>query len=261
MNTKGSLPTPRVRAGLLLAIVLSANAAHGQGMPVIDVAAIAQAIQQVALATQQLEAARAELERLGDPKLIKTPAAEALIRSLGLTGVGRTLDEIQFGSTGAIGAGFDANGLYRPPTQILQTADGRTTTRPLERYRQFGAIAEATKTAEEVMRDTEERRQELRRQIQSTLRDLQAATTVTEIQKLQGILSAQTSELSAIDRERDAANHRVVVQNIENQTDAARQKQARREEVEASVLQTTDQIGKAFKVDSSTVRIPDVLRR
>ena len=106
-----------------------------------------------------------------------------------------------------------------------------------------------------------QRRQELRRQIQSTLRDLQAATTVTEIQKLQGILSAQTSELSAIDRERDAANHRVIVQNIENQTDAARQKQARREEVEASVLQTTDQIGKAFKVDSSTVRIPDVLRR
>ena len=232
-----------------------------QGLPVIDVASIAQAIRQVELAVQQVEHARVELERLGDPKLIKTPAAAALIQSLSLSGAGRTLEEIQKTATGAAGTRFDGNGLFRAPQETLRTADGQTVARVVKEYRKFDAVAQAAATLEQVMRDTQDRRQTLRQQIQSTLKALQVAQTMAEVQKLQAVLAGQNSELGAIDRERDAALSRVLVQQVYNQTDAARQQQARREEMEAGVRQATDKLGQLFKVDTSIVRIPSPVGR
>jgi len=230
--------------------------AFAQGVPVIDVAAIAQAIQQFNVAVQQFEQAKIELERLGDPKLIKTPAASALIQSISTTGAGRTLIEIQTAATGTAGTTFDANGLFRAPQATLQTADGQILPRVLQEYRKFDAVAQAVLTHEQVMYNTEGRRESIRQQIQSTLKDLQVATTMAEVHKLQAVLTGQNSELGAIDRERDTALSRVLVQQVYNQTDAARQQMARREETEAGVRQATGKLGQLFKVDTSTVRIP-----
>jgi membrane-associated HD superfamily phosphohydrolase len=246
------IPSTILLAGFLAWMPLSA-----QGIPVIDASAIVQAIEAVRLATQQLEQAKTELERLGDPGAIKTPAANQLLQSLGLIGAGRTLVEIQMESTGTNGTTFNANGLYRTPTEVLQTAGGTVVPRAVEEYRKFDAVAQSVKTLEDVMYDTEERRQSLRTQIQQALKSLQKATTVAEVQKLQGLLSALNAELGAVDRERDTALSRVVVQGIYNQTDAARQQQARREETEASVRQATEKLGTALKVDTSPIRIPN----
>ncbi len=245
------IPSAVLLAGFLVWMPLSA-----QGIPVIDASAIVQAIEAVRLATQQLEQSKTELERLGDPGAIKTPAANQLLQSLGLIGAGRTLVEIQMESTGTNGTTFNANGLYRTPTEVLQTAGGTVVPRAVEEYRKYDAVAQSVKTLEDVMYDTEERRQSLRTQIQQALKSLQKATTVAEVQKLQGLLSALNAELGAVDRERDTALSRVVVQATLNQTDAARQQQARREETEASVRQATEKLGTALKVDTSPIRIP-----
>jgi tRNA nucleotidyltransferase/poly(A) polymerase len=241
---------------VLLAEFLVGMPVSAQGIPVIDASAVAQAIQAVHLATQQLEQAKTELERLGDPSLIKTPSANQLLQSLSLIGAGRTLLEIQQESTGTNGTAFHANGLYRAPTDVLQTAGGAVVPRTVEEYKKYDAVVQAVKTLEDVMYDTEERRQGLRKQIDQALRELQRATTIAETQKLQGLLSALNAEIGAVDRERDTALSRVVVQGIFNQTDAARQQQARREETEASVRQATDKLGEALKVDTSPIRIP-----
>jgi chromosome segregation ATPase len=128
--------------------------------------------------------------------------------------------------------------------------------RAVEEYRKYDAVDQAVKTLEDVMYDTEERRQGLRKQIDQALRELQKATTIAETQKLQGLLSALNAELGAVDRERDTALSRVIVQGIYNQTDAARQQQARREDTEASVRQATDKLAENLKVDTSPIRIP-----
>ena len=235
--------------------------AVGAGLPVVDAPAILQAVKQYLLIKQQYDAAVEELARLGDPKLIKTPAAAALIESLGLKGAGETIDEIQTAATGAAGVLFDANGIFRAPGETFQTAGGQIVARSLERYRKYDAVMQAGANVKEVMHDTQERRESVRQQIQSTQKDLQAAATIAEVQKLQAVLAGLNSELTAIEMDRTAALGRVMVQNIYNQTDAVRQKQAHREETAASVRQATDTLGEVLKVDTSTVRIPNPLER
>lgn len=250
-------PTPRNPVLVALALAtFGILPVHSAGIPVIDVSAIAQAIEQVRIATAQLEQAKTELERLGDPRVIKTEAANALLQSLSQVGAGRTLLEIQVESTPVGGTLFDANGLYRPPTDILQTAGGAIIARPTQEYRKYDAIEQSVITHENVMYDTEERRKSLRAQIQEALRQLQKAPTMAEVAKLQGLLTALHAELATVDRERDTALSRVLVQQVYNQTDGARQQQARREETEASIQQATKKLGEGFKVDTTPIRIP-----
>ena len=255
---KTLLRLPLIAVGIAFGIAgsLDLGLAHGTGLPVVDTAAILQAIEQYKVATNMLEQARVQLERLGDPSTIKTPAAAALIRSLSASGVGHTLAELQGAASGTAGTAFTAQGLFRAPESTFQTADGKTLPRATTEYRKFDAIARAVQNHEQVMDDTQQRRQQLRQQIQKTLRDIQAATTVAEVQKLHPLLSGQYSELSSLESEREAALSRVLVQQAFNQTDAARQQQARREETEAGVRQATDKLGQLLKVDTTPVQIP-----
>lgn len=246
---------PIAQFALLASLTLSPGLC-AQGIPVIDSASVAQAIQAVFLATQQLDHAKIELERLGDPRLIKTPSAERLLQSLTELGVGKSLAEIQSAATGANGTLFNPNGLYRTPTETLQTAGGAILPRAVQEYRKFDAVAQAAQTLDLVGANTEGRRQDLRKQVQRVTRELQGAATLAEIQKLHGLLTGLNAELGSVDRERDAALGRLVAQQISNQTDAERQKLARREETEAGVRQATESLGHTLKVDTSTVRIP-----
>ena len=242
-----------------LVVIVGASVARGfaQGIPVIDASAVTQALQQVAIATQQLEQARAELNRLGDPGLVKTEGAESLIQSIKQFGVAKTLEEIASKSTGTGGVNFTGSGLYRAPSQRFTTADGETHKRDVDSYRKYDAIAQASRSFEDVLRDTEERRQSVRKQLQRTLEDLKSATTIADVQKLQGVLTAQNAELATIDRERDAALGRVVVQNINNQNDAARQSQARREESGAAFRKATERFGYMLTPDTSPAQFPN----
>lgn len=250
------------KIGLVLGLVACGGQnLSGAGFPVIDVAAVAQAYEQFLIAKEQLNHAITELERLGDPKAIKTPSAQALLQSLALKGEGVTLADLQAAATGLAGTQFDANGIFRPPQETLQTADGRILPRVVEEYRKFDAVNQSIMALEEVMQDTETRRQSIRQQIQLSLKQLQLAPTIAEVQKLQAVLAGQNAELGAIDRERDAALGRVVAQQVQNQTDAVRQQQARRENVEAGMQQATEKLGTALEVDSSPVRIPNPFGR
>ncbi|MGE3311207.1 MAG: hypothetical protein AB7O66_14660 [Limisphaerales bacterium] len=238
---------------LFLAATLSATAQ----IPVTDVSVLAQALQEVILMTQQLEQAKLEIQRLGDPESILPKTATDLIQTLSKTGEGRTLDQIQAIATGANALAYEANGLYRAPGSVLRRADGSTVGRALHVYRKFDAVTQARATLETVLGDTEVRRQEIRRQLRRTLNRLSTASTMAEVEKLQGVLTAQNSELSAVDRERDAAASRVVVQQIENQTDTERQEAARREEHLVAFRQAQERLNRMLTPERSLVRIPN----
>jgi hypothetical protein len=236
---------------LLLALPASAQ------FVVIDPTVVEQVIQQVRLTLHQIDQVQTELERLGDPVQVSLDVARQLQDHLSLSGVGRTLEEVQATATGAASLAYDANGLYRAPGAVILTSDGRQTPRIVERYRKFDAVTQAKSTLEEVMRDTEQRRQHLRQQLQQTLGQLQGASTMAEVAKLSGVLSAQNTELAAIDREREAALSRVLVQHIENQTDAARQAVAQREERAAVFRAASGKLDQFLTPNPAPVQIPD----
>jgi chaperonin cofactor prefoldin len=157
-------------------LMASAFAAAAQ-IPVTDVAVLAQTIQEVAQAIQQVQLAKTELERLGDPASIVSPTAKDLIRSISRVGQGKTLDDMQRIADGVAALSYAANGLYRAPGAVMYRADGSAVVREVQQYRKFDALTRARATLETVLSDTEERRQLVRLQIQRTLNQLMAAAT------------------------------------------------------------------------------------
>jgi len=242
---------------IILCFVLALAPSTRAQIPVTDLSVLAQVIEDVRLATEQLNLLKTEVERLGNPAAIRPVGAVEVIQSLGVIGLGKTLDELQGLADGNAGLFYSANGLYRPVGDTITTDDGQTHARPAGDYRKYDAVTLAKSVLEDVLRDTETRRENIRGQIARTTSQLQAAETVAEVQKLQAVLNALGTDLAAIDRERDAAMQRVFTQHIENQTDAARQEQAHREERTVDFRAASEKLGRFLTPDSTPVRIPD----
>lgn len=230
-------------------------------VPVIDFSVLGQVVENVRLATEQLEQLRLQVERMGDPEAVPMDSATAVRRSLAIEGVGKTLEELRAEADGAKALRYDGSGLYRPPGEWIETEDGQRYGRATEPYRQFDALTRAKTSAEDVIRQTDDRRKELRRQIDATVRQLQSADTLAEIEKLQGVLIAQNSEIGAIDREREAALGRVVVQQVENESDASKQEKARREERVVDFRRASERLAQFLTPDTAPVRVPDPRQR
>ena len=226
-------------------------------IPVTDVSVLAQTLENVRLATEQLRLLQTQLSRWGDPAGIQPSGAIAAQDSLTTPGLGKSLDEIQALADGAADLFYDGAGLYRAVGDTIFDADGQPHTRPLRDYRKFDAITQARQALELVLSDTEARREAVRHQIAAAMSQLEFATTVAEVQKLQAVVSAHSADLAAIDRERDAALARVLVQQIENQTDSDRQAQAHREERVVDFRKASAKLADLLRPDTRPVRIPE----
>ncbi|HRZ35711.1 MAG TPA: hypothetical protein P5534_05030 [Candidatus Paceibacterota bacterium] len=216
-----------MKTTLLITILGGTMAALAQPVIVQDPWAIAQLTLQLA--------------REGDLAAIQQLAGmEELARSLGNAGLGLSLQKIQITTSGLNAFYYDGNGLYQAIQESILTPDGQTVARDEKRYRPQAALAATSEAFRAVDSDTKERRSLLRQQIQATLAAIQSAATQAEVEKLGALLSGQSAELAALDRERDAAAARVLVQAAENQNENGRQEKARGEERAASFRQASD---------------------
>jgi hypothetical protein len=198
-----------------------------------------------------------QLARQGDPALIQQLAGLPQLRqSLGNTGVGLTLQQIQQAASGFNAFYYDGNGLYRPIQSVIVTPDGASQPRVEQDYRKYDALTAASTNYQSVHNDTETRRSELRQQIRATIAKVQSATTEAETTKLKAVLEAQSAELAAIDRERDAAATRVLIQDAENRNDKARQEHARAEDRAAAFAKANENLGRFLAPDTAPVLIP-----
>ena len=243
-----------------LILTLSATGTLPAQLPVIDAPVLAQVAQQLIVNNQQLFLSQTELNWLGNPAQARAQMVPALLNSLTRSGVGQTGLELRTSATGSAGVSYDGDGLYHPPGETITTSDGQQFERPAEPFRKFDAITRGRAALENVMHDTEERRQDLRSQIKSSASQLQAAPTLAEVQKLQGVLIAQNAELGAVQHERDDALSKILVQGIENQTDAARQEEARLEERIVDFRTASVKLGRLLIPNTQPVRLPDPRR-
>lgn len=243
------------RVLLLLALpgLLTAQGA----LPVIDVSVLGKLIEDVRIATEQLEQVTTLVDRMGNPADVRLDGVRDLLRSINQMGVGVPLDELQEMASGLEGVLYEAHGLYRALGEVVTTADGAAFPRMTEAYRKYNATTRARVALEEVMDDTDQRRQAVRDQMFLTVVQVRAAETQAEVAKLHAILTAQAAELAAIDRERDAAQARVMAQRTENETDAARQDWARLEERMVDFRTASGQLSRFLTPDPSPVRIPE----
>lgn len=245
-----------MKTKIILALLATSLAARGE-MPVIDPALILQTIEELRLSQSQLLQVTAEVQRLGNPATYKPIAVSEIISSLDATGVGKTWDELRSLASGSNAMSYTGKGLYQAIGQAILTSTGETVAREPDGYKKFDAISKAAVTMEAVMKDTETRRNKVRDQIKTTSEELRGAQTVAEVQKLQAVLAAQSADLAAIDREREGAMDRVLVQKVENDNNAAKQAEARTEERVVDFEKSQDVMGQFLTPNTTPLQIAD----
>lgn len=259
-----SLATLFVSASLLSAqvVVIDPTAiARSEANHVVDLAKYVQMVNnqvtQINTLTQQLQQIQAYVKAFGDPEqLLNIVGANELIGSLQTSGVGETITALQQSANGIQALRYNGNGLYTSLGQTFTTPGGMQLPRAEELYRKFGAVQNSSQNFQKVNDDVLSRRENLRGQIASTTQRLQASTTDAETQKLTGVLVGYNAELETVEREIDHAADQVVTQDAENRADREREEQARREERQAQMEESSRRYGEVFRLETTPPNFP-----
>ncbi len=214
-------------------------------------------ITQINTLTQQLQQIQAYVKAFGDPaSLLNITGANQLIGSLQQTGIGETLTQLQKTANGIQALQYTGNGLYTSLGQTFTTPGGAQLARIEQLYRKSGAIQDDSRNFQSVTDDVLKRRETLRNNIADTTTKLQASTTDSETQKLNGVLIGYNAELATVDHEIDNATGQIVAQDAENRADGERQEEARREERQAQIEESTRRYGEVFQLEDTPPQFP-----
>ena len=198
---------------------------------------------------QQLRQLQAQLEEqrhirqvLGDP----AAAGERLaLDNLGQTDLGRSFGE----TTAALRTlAHAADSLKNTAQGIFAELDDRTVlnqpfTRQSALYRRYTAVEQHAENLDTVFAQTATRRDALQRDIADTLRQLKAAPTQAEVDKLHAKIAVLNGQLATIDGQRRDASAQLQAQQILNENQAAKERQDLLEKQIAEEQQTFVSVG------------------
>lgn len=208
-------------------------------------------VQQLNSMTQQLQQVTAYVKAFGDPsQILSLVGADELINSLNESGVGQTYAAVRDLSDGVQALTANGQGLYRQIGSSFELPSGTKLPRAVDLYRKFDAVSRASDNYSAVYDDALDRRKVLKGQIASTTQQLQASSTDAETQKLNGVIAGQAAQLEAIDREVAFAATQAAVQDVENRSDAEKQKQAHLEEQQAEFSEATSKYSTTFQLSA-----------
>jgi hypothetical protein len=123
------------------------------------------------------------------------------------------------------------NNSYEPIRGVSQ--GGVPISRNADAYKRYCAVECSATNFTSVVDDIRSRRERSKARLADTVSRIQDASTASEVQKLQGVLSAQSVELQALDQELNAAAAQTVVQDIANRTNFRKNEQAQAESIAA----------------------------
>lgn len=191
-----------------------------------DPAVLAQTILNTYLAQDQLKTFESLRDQWGDPSVVRQVAGAAgLLRSLPAKA---PTPPAEYGQSQCFV--YDGNGLYRPIHGEFRGLGGAAIQRDSKRYGAFAALEGSAAACRTIQNETEARRASLLEAIRATTEQVQRAKTIAEVNKLQVIAAAQTAALSDVNAERLAGITQVLLQDIENRANEAKQQVAGTEE-------------------------------
>ena len=179
---------------------------------------------------QQLAQLEKYNKAFGDPDALKSIHGAGPTRyGLQEGGVGQARSTLIGESDGARSLTDTGNGLYRPISAV--SSSGIPITRSPGGYKGYSAVEYSAANFTSVVDDIRARRERCKARIAETVIQIEDASTASEVQKLQGVLSAQAVELAALDQELNAAASQTVVQDITDRTNFRKNEQAQTEAI------------------------------
>ena len=185
-------------------------------------------VQQIDNAVNTLNTLNAYVEMVGDPSKITqlvglNPALKDLVRE-----GGQTLSSINQLADSTHALEYDGKGLYQSVQKVA--AGGVPVVRLQVVYKPVDAVNQLVDNYQSVQDDAKTRLAAIKQGISNTLDQLKVATTDAEVQKLSGVLQAQTVALSALQFEVGNAGQQALVQAQQNQNIRQRDARAQAEE-------------------------------
>ena len=203
-------------------------------------------IDQLARQLSQLEMYN---KAFGNPDALRSiGGSSAAMDSLRENGIGQSLSTLVSKTDGTRSLANTGSGLYQPITAFSRS--GVPISRDPDGYKRYCAVECSATNFSSVVDDIRWRRGRSKTRIAETVARIQDASTASEVQKLQGIISAQAVELQSLDQELNAAAAQTVVQDIANRTNFRKNEQA---QAESLAVDRHDAL-----VKFGTLTIPDV---
>ena len=164
----------------------------------------------------------------GNPDALRSIAGSSTAMvSLRESGISLSLSSLVSQSDGKRALANTGNGLYQPVAALSRS--GIPVARDPDGYKRYNAVESTATNFTSVADDIRRRRGTSKTRLAETVARIQGASTASEVQKLQGILSAQAVELQSLDQELNAAAAQAVVQDIANRSNVQRDEQAQTE--------------------------------
>ncbi|MEK0446009.1 MAG: hypothetical protein RLZZ399_1330 [Verrucomicrobiota bacterium] len=168
----------------------------------------------------------------GNPDALRViGGAGPAMESLREAGISESLSALVRESDGTRALNNTGNGLYEPILGL--SCSGIPVPRNADAYKRYCAVECSATNFTSVVDDIRTRRERSKVRLAETVSLIQDASTASEVQKLQGVLSAQSVELQSLDQELNAAAAQTVVQDIANRTNFRKNEQAQAESIAA----------------------------
>lgn len=199
-----------------------------------EIEQIKQLYEQIEQLYQQIEQMDDYLARFGDPKqIVDLAGLDALLKELGQKTTGLDIEKRLPAITGEGMFGFDGVGVLEAITPSFEVG-GQVIEREPERYKAEDATRATIEEFRRKKQQVIERRDQLKGEIAETTKQLQTASTDSEVQKLTGVMLGLQTELEAMDQEVEIAAAENQARELENtnqrraQAKAAAERDAKR---------------------------------
>ena len=171
------------------------------------------------------------LRRFGDPNTyINMLGLNNLANSIANLeqGVGRTVTQFQETASGIAALRYTGNGLYADLTQ-WKDEFGRPVNFNQDSFKKFGAVSDMYRSYDQELSNYNTQMASLQEQLRTAMANLNAASTQMETAKYTAQINAIQGQIDALGHRMNAVGQRVMVQQVQNQNDAARLAEAQRQ--------------------------------
>jgi len=213
-------------------------------------------VQQIQTLTSQLNEFKKYEAVFGNPASVVLPTLQPLVADLQKVELGQPLIALQTTASGNQGMMYSGGGLFQAVGTNFTTPKGQTVTRAPAPYLPIAAVQNATSNYLSTSTNIQARRIALKEEIATTIKQLQSASTASDVQKLTGVLVGLSSALNSSDYELGQASTSAVVQDIANRNDKQRQVEADKQQQHAEFTEAVQQYGKTFRLMNAPTSFP-----
>ena len=210
---------------------------------------IANQTQQISQLTTMINQNIQQLERLGDPATyINMLSLNGLFSEIQrvMTGVGTTITEFQQTANGIMALKNTANGLYQDLSQLKDQFGNQIQFQP-SMFTKFAVVQNMYQAFDTEIGQTNQALSSLLQQKQQLLQQLNAATSLIEVEKLKSQLQAVQASIDSAGARLNMYSQKMLVQNAANENDANRLLEALREQRNQEAIEQDQEMQAAAK--------------